>query len=235
MRKADLSGVTIVGAGSFNPAIVHPQWLAAKQLIPQELAEHALQPGGERPMIVSPQVSAFFADWLSVQVTDQQAIFSTVDQARESDLRDLVRSFFELLPETPVDGIGINADVHFRTEDPRAWHAFGDRFLPKDFWEPIFAGDKWKDRGDGKHVGMRVMTVEVARNDPEAPGHVRVELAPSVRIIPNGVYVGINAHFQLKHGEERGNGAAAASILKLYGDSTRALEKSLLQTLLNAI
>ena len=186
-------------------------------------------------MIVSPQLASFVADWLSVQVTQQQAVLATVDQGRELDLRDFARGFFELLPETPVDALGINADSHFRTEDESAWHAFGDRFLPKDYWEPLFQGDEWQTRPDGKRVGMRVMTVEVHRKDAEVPGYIRVELAPSVRIVPNGVYIGINAHFRLAKAERRANAAAAARVLDAKWAAARKLEAQLMSTLLEAV
>src|SRR5437879_6385671 len=111
MPVPELTGVTIVGAGSFNPAIIHPRWLADKELIPENLAAHAMAQDDPQKMVVTPQVALFVADWLSVQVTQQQAIFSTVELAREVDLRDLARGVFNLLPETPVDAIGINADA----------------------------------------------------------------------------------------------------------------------------
>jgi hypothetical protein len=135
MATPELSGVAVVGAGTFNPAIVDPFWLSGKGLIAENLADHATQQTSPQQLVISPQLTVFVADWLSVQVTQEQAVFSTVDMGRESDLRDLVKSVFELLPDTPVDAIGINADTHFRTESEDAWHAFGDRFLPKDFWD----------------------------------------------------------------------------------------------------
>jgi hypothetical protein len=232
----DLSGVTIVGGGSFNPAIIHPRWLADKDLIPENAAEHAMKPDPSQPLLVSPQLSVFVADWLSVQVTQEQAVFSTVDQGRELDLRDFARSVFELLPETPVDAIGINADTHFKSGSEEAWHTFGDRFLPKDFWEPIFEDDIWRKRPDGQRAGMRVMTVEVNRDDPELPGHVRVELAPSVRATPYGIYIGINAHFQLtKTGDKRGTADDAARVLIDQWHDTREIESRLISRLLEAI
>jgi hypothetical protein len=235
MRTPELSGVTIVGAGSFNPAIVHPQWLADKRLIDPDVAQHALEREGGPPLIVSPQLASFAADWLVVQVTKQQAILSTVDEGRELDLRDLAKGVFDLLPETPVDALGINADAHFRVDNEAAWHAFGDRFLPKEFWEPLFEGEDWKVRPDGKHrVGTRVMTVEANRND-KVPGYVRVELAPSVRISPNGVYVGINAHFQLTKGERRANAAAAAAVLTAQWNAVRAQHSRLMTALMEAV
>lgn len=142
---------------------------------------------------------------------------------------------FNLLPESPVDALGINSDTHFRTESEGAWHAFGDRFLPKDFWEPVFEGGEWKRRPDGKRVGMRVMTVEVHREDETLPGFVRVEMAPSVRITPNGVYVGINGHFQLTKDDERANAADAARTLAEQWDGARRMELDLVTNLLEAV
>lgn len=231
----ELTGVAIVATGTFNPAILHPQWLAGKGLIPDNLAQHAMRQEAPQPLLVSPQLAVFVADWLAVQVTPQQAIFSTVDQGRELDLRDFVRGVFNLLPESPVDALGINSDTHFRTESEGAWHAFGDRFLPKDFWEPVFEGGEWKRRPDGKRVGMRVMTVEVHREDETLPGFVRVEVAPSVRITPNGVYVGINGHFQLTKDDERANAADAARTLAEQWDGARRMELDLVTNLLEAV
>lgn len=237
MAEPELSGVAIVGAGTFNPAIIHPRWLAEKNLIPENAAEHAMRPEAPENLLVSGQLTVFVADWLSVQVTREQAVFATVDQGREVDLRDFAAGVFELLPETPIDGLGLNSDIHFRTESEQAWHSFGDRFLPKDFWEPLFADDApWRTRPDGQRVGMRVMTVEVNRDDAELPGFVRIEVAPSVRLEPNGVYIGINAHFQLSSPDTgRGNGFRAAEVLAQQWDETRALEAHLVSQLLEAI
>jgi hypothetical protein len=82
---------------------------------------------------------------------------------------------------------------------------------------------------------MRVMTVEVPRDDPELPGFVRVEIAPSIRVTPNGVYVGINGHFQLSQGGQRANAALAADVLMKQWDETRVLEGKLIAALLEAI
>ena len=236
MAAPELSGVAIVGAGTFNPRIIHPRWLAERDLIPENLAKYAEGDESQQPLVVSPQLTVFVADWLHVQVTQEQAVFSTVDEGRDLDLRDFVRGVFELLPETPVDALGINSDTHFRTPSEEAWHAFGDRFLPKEFWEPIFEDEVWKKRPDGKRVGMRVMTVEVNRDDPEIPGYIRVELAPSVRTGPSGVYVGINGHFQLRHGDRKATNAGDASrVLMAQWDDTRALQLGIRDQLLEAV
>src|SRR4051812_21547632 len=173
----ELSGIAVVCAGSFNPAIFQPDWLATKELVPPESAAAARD-----GLIVTPQLAAFTADWLSIQVTADQAAFTTVDEGRDLDLRDFARSVLTVLPETPVDAVGINSDAHFRVDSEEAWHTLGDRFAPKDFWEPLFEGDTWKKRPDDKIVGLRSITVEASRDD--LSGLVRVEVGPSVRVGP---------------------------------------------------
>lgn len=224
--SAELSGISVVAAGAFNPAIFHPLWFADKGLLPRDTSESAL----ESEFVATRELAGFTADWLSVQVTMQQAAFSTAEEGREFDLRDLCLGVFDLLPESPVNALGINSDAHFRAGSEEAWHAIGDRFLPKDFWEPLFEGDDWKRRENGQAVGMRSMTVEAHRDDIAA--FVRTEVAPSVRLTPHGVYMGINAHFQLTVDDERGTGYNAARVVEERWDATRALERELMKRIL---
>jgi hypothetical protein len=226
-HSAELAGVSIVGAGAFNPAIFHPLWFSQNGLLTETAVEDALA----KEFVAVRELSNFTADWLSVQVTLQQAVFASVEEGREFDLRDVARCVFALLPETPVDAVGLNADAHFRVASEEAWHALGDRFLPKDFWQPVFEGDEWRKRPDGQSVGLRSMTVEAWREDITA--WVRTEVAPSTRLSPNGVYIGVNAHFQLTEGEHRGDGAQAAKTIEERWDITRELERVLTKSILD--
>lgn len=223
----ELSGISVVGRGAFNPAIFHPLWFAEKELLAANASEEALG----KDFITSREVAAFTADWLAVQVTQDQLVLSTVEEGREFDLRDLARTVFDLLPETPVDAVGLNADAHFRVGSEDEWHAIGDRFLPKDFWEPLFEDDVWRRREDKKAVGLRSMTVEAWRDD--MPAVVRTEVAPSVRLTPHGVFTGINAHFQLTVDGNPGNGYMAARIVDEHWDNTRDLEHRLLASIVD--
>jgi hypothetical protein len=82
-------------------------------------------------------------------------------------------------------------------------------------------------------VGLRSLTIEGARQD--VPGYVRTEVAPSVRLAPHGVYVGVNGHFQLTKGpDERGDGYQAARIIEEHWVSTRSLERTLIDRILQA-
>jgi hypothetical protein len=217
-RKIEVGGVTVVANGAFNPAIFQPRWFVENKLLVDEDATVALE-----KIAVTTQVTSFGAGWLQVQVVPQQAVFLTVEEAREPDLRNLVTSVFELLPHTPVDAVGINADAHFRVESQDVWHAIGDRFLPKKDWEPLFTGDDWLKRPSGMKAGLRTMMVEAWR--PNKKDYVRIEVAPSVRITPNGVFIGINSHFQLTENDNRGTAHVAAGVVAKQWDSVRAFEK----------
>ena len=218
----------MVGAGAFNPAIFHPRWFVDKGLISEDEVIEDQIPGEDDSLLVTSAISAFTADWLSVRVTETKAVFSTVEQGREPDLKDLARGVLDLLPETPVNAIGINADAHFRIESEDAWHAIGDQFLPKDVWEPIFEDGTWVKRAGDQAVGLRSLTVEVWREDGD--GYVSLEVAPSQRI-QWGVFVGANAHFQLSKDDHRGNGFEAARIIDEQWDGARQVEQQAIDKL----
>jgi hypothetical protein len=71
------------------------------------------------------------------------------------------------------------------------------------------------------------MNVQGTRSDVN--GYVRTEVAPSVRLAPHGVYVGVNGHFQLtENPDDRGNGYEAARIIEEQWEGTRSLERTLI-------
>lgn len=229
MPEPDLSGASIVLLGSFNPAIVHPRWLAEKGLLSQEAASFASgQRSSQQPMIMTPQFTTFSADWLTVQVRQEQLILMTVEEGRDVDLRDFAEGLMSLLPETPVDAMGLNYDAHFRATSQEAWHEFGDRFLPKDVWEGVFPAGPWIARPTGQFVGMRSAIAEVHREPEKIPGFVRVELAPSVRVLPHGIYCGINCHYALQQdGGQRGAAGQYASVLASEWSAAREIHTSI--------
>jgi len=197
MPGKELSGASIVFNGSFNPASLNPTWLADQNLITQESAEYALSPDNPKPLTIIPQLTAFSTDWLSAQINPAQAIIFTDDEAREVELRDFGVGLLSLLPETPVDAMGINFNAHFRIESEEKWHAIGDRFLPKAPWEGVFPEGPWRVRDGGFRVGLRTVTAEVNRDESGPPGAVRMEVAPSLVIEPLGLFCAVNCHFEL--------------------------------------
>jgi hypothetical protein len=227
-HQVEMGGLSVVCAGAFNPAIFHPLWFRDKELMTQDAITDALA----REFVAVREFSSFTADWLTVQISPQQAVLSTVDAGREADLRIVASSILDLLPETPVNALGLNADAHFRLASEDEWHTMGDRFLPKDFWQPLFEDEAWRRRAGGLSVGLRSMMVEAWHED--LSGYVRTEVAPSARITPNGIYVGINAHFDLNTPQIHGNAYSAARKIDERWQETRQLETDIISRFLEA-
>ncbi|MDE2984916.1 MAG: hypothetical protein OXU69_09440 [Gemmatimonadota bacterium] len=108
----EISGMQIVLLGQFNPAIFTPAWFAHNKLLREGLEKSA------QVQVIHPQIAAFTADWLHLQVTNEQFRAET-QQAPYARLCELVvRTFSECFHHTPLTGFGINRNVHFLVSDP---------------------------------------------------------------------------------------------------------------------
>jgi hypothetical protein len=145
-------------------------------------------------LLVSANVTNFATDWFDLQIARDRLVIATNDDSRRLELKDFALGILTLLPETPVDAIGINTQAHFRADSVDAWNDFGDRFLPKDVWESILPEGPWKVRSGGLRVGMRTVVIEATRDETVSPGLVRMEVGPSV-LVEFGIYCAVNCHF----------------------------------------
>jgi hypothetical protein len=195
-----------------------------------EAAQHAIEPGTGAQFVISSQFSTFVADWITVNVRQEQINISTVDEARDLELRDFAGGLMNLLPETPIDALGINYLAHFRVQTMQKWHDFGDRFLPKKAWDELIPEGEWIERDDGTKVGLRAMVVEIHRNESQVGGYLRVDVAPSVRVIPYGVFVEINSHYAVpKLDGLRGTAGEYAQILEGEWSGVRELQSEIVE------
>ena len=69
--EPEISGVTVILLGKFNPTIFTPAWFALHDLLPESAAESA------ELKIGHPQVTAFSYDWLRLEVTTERFIVET--------------------------------------------------------------------------------------------------------------------------------------------------------------
>jgi hypothetical protein len=163
----EIQGVSIVLLGDFNPKIFQPAWFAAQNLIRQQEADEA------NIAIIHPEVVSFtLGQWLALEVTRERFAVSTAQEPYSKVMRDLVIGSFELLQHTPLHKLGINADMHFRMDSEKSWHAFGDLLAPKKIWQGLL-----------KTPGIRRFTMEGQRPD-NFQGYIRVRVEPSVKIRP---------------------------------------------------
>ena len=182
----EIEGVQIVLVGSFNPAILHPSWLAARGLI---RAEEASEEAIGADMLVSRQLTTFRLSWLQLQVTDDRFVAETSDPSHFATLQELVLGVFHDLEFTPISLMGLNHHMHFSMATEEEGHALGDALAPKERWLSLFDGPQ-RDRAPG----LRTLVVEGKR--PAASSKItRVKVEPSARIVP-GVFIETNDHYE---------------------------------------
>lgn len=178
MQDADTKQLAFVINGRFNPAIIHPEWLVRKGIIPEGLAESA------KLKIAHPEYSEFDLDYCTVQV--QQARF-TVLSTYEHDfpsMLELLVGILGALGETPVVQLGINVTHHFKFADPKIYHQFGHHIVPKDeFWSHIL-----------KNPGLVTIQVRGER----VGGFRQVSVGMSEMFPNQGIEVGVNDHYELQ-------------------------------------
>ena len=98
--EPEISGVSVVLVGNFNPAIFTPAWFTLHKLLPQSAAEHANLEVAHR------QLSVFSVDWLSLQVRPEQFAVET-QQAPYTRLLDFVTLLFgRHLSHSPITEFG---------------------------------------------------------------------------------------------------------------------------------
>jgi hypothetical protein len=179
----EVEEVSVVVLGSFNPTIFQPLWFSANGLLPSNESENA------QIQIVHSEVTNFISgDWLKVEVTQNRFLVSTGDPSRANELRDLALGTFQILEHTPLEKLGFNRNIHYRIDNEELWHAFGDRYAPKDTWGNIFDGADYR-------VGLVNLTIAGKRADAGAT-RVQFNISPSTVIKP-GVFVRINQHYEL--------------------------------------
>ena len=206
--EPEISSVSVVLLGKFNPAIFTPAWFALHGLLPESAAATA------KLEVAHQQVTIFSTDWFRLEVTDKFFLVETL-QAPYIRLCDLVvRVFKEHLYHTPLNAFGINRHVQFQAPSLTARDRIGRTLAPVKPW-----GAWGHDLGsDGEHGGMTSLTM--SQVDPEGRpkgGRINVTVEPSKRIGQgkSGVYVRVNDHYAI---DDAGPGAGEC-LMKLLEDN----------------
>ena len=180
--------------GAFNPAIIHPAWLARFDLIPGGEAERA------ELEICHPEISKFSIGWARIEVVKNRFLVATAQESSFSAVRDLSLGVLKLLSHSPISAMGFNREIHCRAPSEQAWHAYGDKLAPKEVWNSVL---------DDPRPGLKSLVVQSRKADG-AISEVNVQVAPSAKVLP-GVFIAVNNHFNL---------APGAAV----GDANRAIE-----------
>jgi hypothetical protein len=180
--QLDSEEVSVVLRGQFNPAVFHPAWFAAAQLIRKQEAEAAVI------KVIHPTAAVFTVEWLQFNATQDRFQLSTTQAAYFEPIRDLMLGTLELI-FAPLKAIGFNYHSHYRMSSEDAWHTVGHRLAPKEVWKGLL-----------DEPGMLDITMEGKRPD-KRPGSINVKVQPSKKIVP-GIYITVNDHYQLALEEE---------------------------------
>lgn len=194
--EPEITGVSLVMLGHFNPAIFTPAWFGWHGLLSERTAEIA------DTKIIHPQIAMFNADWLNLHVQPESFLINTT-QAPFIRLRDLaIRIFREHLPHMPLKVLGINREVHFPLRSFGEQNRLGRLLAPIEPW-----GDWGKKlESDEEQGGMTSLTM--TQINPEGRplgGRVNVVVQPSNQIGRGrpGVYVQVNDHYIIENVESQ--------------------------------
>lgn len=185
--KPKIEGVSVVLVGIFNPAIFHPAWLAANNLIREEEASE------ESVKLIHPELTQLDLGWLKVLVERNRFQASTAQTAYYAPLRDLVLGAFTLLSHTPITALGINRDLHYGLDPERLDQIIGG----------LVVQSQWAEIIDSPALSTLIM--RAPRTTPY-PGYVQVHIQPSNRLREmgtTGLYVHINEHYELGSLDDR--------------------------------
>lgn len=215
-----ISGSSIVALGHFNPLIFRPEWLRDKEIAVGSDFE------GIKIDIVHSEVVILRLPWGLMQVDRDRF---TIAATQEPSIRvcDFFVKCFQALPETPINAVGLNRDIHFPAGSERAWDHVGDVLAPKDFWADFVKKDKKKAGG----LRSLVMEQSIMKDGRRARldgsfGWIQVKVEPSVNSeIPNGVFVEVNDHYDMVLGGRSSDGKSVAELVaQRWDDSIRTSE-----------
>src|SRR4051812_24303989 len=149
--EPELTQLSLVLVGNFNPPIFQPSWLARHKIITDRAAESA------SVSVIHPDVTIFSVDTdFALHVERERFVISSTfaPWVRISDFMGTV--FGDLLPHTPVSKLGINLGVHFDAGSQEKRNEIGERLAPPGpwgEWGKLVASGEGRTRG-----GMQSLT-----------------------------------------------------------------------------
>src|SRR5438876_10243673 len=206
-RNLESEALEVVMLGSFNPAILHPQWFLRQKLIGEEEALAA------KIKVVATEVTDVSFAGIHIVCLNQSLLLSIQNMAFSTKLFDLIDGVLNLLPHVPMHACGINPSVHYRVETVEYWHKIGHTLAPKNLiWDPLFP-----------EPGMQNLTIKSPRKG-DYPGFINIIVEPSSLVNP-GLFVKTNTHYDVPS-ELRESGGADAVRKFIKNESAAACEQA---------
>jgi len=148
LQSPEISALSVVLRGAFNPQIFQPAWFASEKLIRKEESDNA------KIQLIHPQIVIFDLEWLRLNVDTNIFVATTKQEPSFELLRDLISGTFQILHHTPINQMGLNMEMHFKMPSEDDCHAIGDRLTPKEPWTGIL-----------EKPGMRTVVMQDLRPD----------------------------------------------------------------------
>ncbi|MGO9137249.1 MAG: hypothetical protein ACLP9S_04610 [Syntrophales bacterium] len=212
--EPEKNSVSIVLLGSLNPAIFHPAWFVANNLLNKDDLKSA------EVEIIHNGIAAFkVGDWLHIQVELNRFIAETTEPpfVRLSDL--VVRTFGEALIHTPISQMGINRQVHFSVGDEETRNKIGKKLAPQEVWGDWASSIAGKKKE--KHGGMISLIMRQIDLDDRDMGHVQAKVEPSLLIKDNsGISIDVNDHYVISNADSLDGAIRMAEILAKKFDAS---------------
>lgn len=120
---------SIVVLGSFNPAIFHPYWFIANELV----RDSDLKPD-EKKLVVSQDATVFSSSWFELRALQRRVSLHATDPQMDLPLRDLVKGTFQCLEHTPVTAFGFNCSEVYALDSNESATAVIENLAPKSSW-----------------------------------------------------------------------------------------------------
>ena len=187
MQSRQLTGMSIVLIGQFNPLMYHPTWFRLNGVISGE--EESLIINSKEPNLVVSQGLTFFRNSsMDFNITPDR--FSvTINREPFILLKDTIVKTFERLGSTTIIQLGINYYTHVIFTEKSLYQKFADLISPKERWTRLL-GDEIE--GDNRMSGLLSLTMMKKTQD----GRINITLEPSKRI-ELSVFVHCNFHYDL--------------------------------------
>lgn len=187
-KYLQIETISIVFLGKFNPVIVQPYWLVAKNLIREDEAKNA------KIEIIHDEIIKYQLDWIDIELTKLRCEFKSSKVPYFEAVKDLANGIFKFLKETPIQALGINHVYDLSLSDDEKYYDFGNKLAPLVIWQGSL--------NDARLTQLEVY--EKLRYD-SLPGHYRVRITPSDQEIAFGVQINLNDHFDSSNKDRPGD------------------------------
>lgn len=229
--EPEISDLTIVLRGAFNPSIFQPFWLVSNNIITKEQGDDA------KINIIHPEATEFAVENLFSLHVDLTTFTINRTEAPLIDASDLtVKIFSELLPHTPIGQVGINRSVHFSVGSFEERNRIGRLLAPTEPW-----GDWGKElTGDASRIkpdqtgGLKSLTMVQPRPGDRQFGHIQATVEPSILIGGgrSGIFMLINDHYQIENPGKPESAEEIIGLLSSHFDASVRRSKSMIDQIM---